>query len=61
MIHPDSRTLEWMKQVAVRNINRFLKLEGEPVLVNVPSKADMLGDKLTAFAPNTSTLKISRN
>jgi len=34
--------------------SRFLKLEGEPVKVNVPSKADMLGDKLTAFAPNTT-------
>ena len=34
--------------------SRFLKLEGAPVLVNVPSKADMLGDKLTAFAPNTT-------
>lgn len=34
--------------------NRFLKLEGEPVMVNVPCKADMLGDKLTAFAPNTT-------
>jgi hypothetical protein len=34
--------------------SRFLKLKGEPVIVNVPSKADMLGDKLTAFAPNTT-------
>lgn len=34
--------------------SRFLKLEGELVMVNVPSKADMLGDKLTAFAPNTT-------
>jgi hypothetical protein len=34
--------------------SRFLKLEGEPVMVNVPGKADMLGDKLTAFAPNTT-------
>lgn len=34
--------------------SRFLKLEGEPIIVNVPSKADMLGDKLTAFAPNTT-------
>ncbi len=34
--------------------SRFIKLEGEPVMVNVPSKADMLGDKLTAFAPNTT-------
>jgi len=23
-------------------------------VVNVPGKADMLGDKLTAFAPNTT-------
>jgi len=34
--------------------SRFLKQEGDPVMVNVPSKADMLGDKLTAFAPNTT-------
>jgi len=34
--------------------SRFLKLEGEHVLVNVPSTADLLGDKLTAFAPNTT-------
>nr|MBP7211011.1 nucleotidyl transferase AbiEii/AbiGii toxin family protein [Paludibacteraceae bacterium] len=34
--------------------SRFLKLEGEPIMVKVPSKADILGDKLTAFAPNTT-------
>ena len=34
--------------------SRFLKLVGEPIMVNVPGKADMLGDKLTAFAPNTT-------
>jgi len=34
--------------------SRFLKSEGEPAIVNVPSKADLLGDKLTAFAPNTT-------
>jgi len=34
--------------------SRFLKLESDPALVNVPSRADMLGDKLTAFAPNTT-------
>jgi predicted nucleotidyltransferase component of viral defense system len=34
--------------------SRFLKLEGEPAMVSVPGKADMLGDKLTAFAPNTT-------
>lgn len=32
----------------------FLKTEGEPVMVNLPSYQDMLGDKLTAFAPHTT-------
>lgn len=32
----------------------FLKTEGDSVYVNVPSKADLLGDKLTAFAPHTT-------
>ena len=32
----------------------FLKTEGEPVMVNLPSHEDMLGDKLTAFAPHTT-------
>jgi hypothetical protein len=41
-----------IKQLPIQS--RFLKLEGEPVMVNVPGKADMLGDKLTAFAPNTT-------
>lgn len=34
--------------------SRFLKFEGEPVFVNIPSSDDLLGDKLTAFAPNTT-------
>lgn len=32
----------------------FLKTEGEDILVKVPSIADLLGDKLTAFAPHTT-------
>ncbi len=32
----------------------FIKLEGEPLMVTVPSAEDILGDKLTAFAPNTT-------
>lgn len=32
----------------------LLKQEGEPVMVNCPSLKDMLGDKLTAFAPHTT-------
>lgn len=32
----------------------FIKLDGEPLTVRIPSVNDILGDKLTAFAPNTS-------
>lgn len=32
----------------------FLKTEGQPVMVKLPSCHDMLGDKLTAFAPHTT-------
>ncbi len=32
----------------------FIKTDGEPVTVSVPSHEDILGDKLTAFAPNTT-------
>ena len=31
-----------------------LKLDGNPVKVNVPGRQDLLADKLTAFAPNTT-------
>lgn len=34
--------------------SRFLKQEGEPIRVNLPSIEDLLGDKLTAFAPHTT-------
>ena len=32
----------------------FIELDGNPLKVTVPSAANILGDKLTAFAPNTS-------
>lgn len=32
----------------------FLKIEGSPNVVSVPSVGDILGDKLTAYAPNTT-------
>ena len=32
----------------------LLKTEGEPVMVQIPSLEDILGDKLTAFAPHTT-------
>lgn len=34
--------------------SKFLLLSGEPATVNIPSLEDLLGDKLTAFAPNTT-------
>src|SRR5574344_1675301 len=37
--------------------SRFLKSEGEPVMVNVPGKADMMGDKWKAFAQNTTGIR----
>lgn len=34
--------------------SRLLKTYGEPIIVKLPSKEDLLGDKLTAFAPHTT-------
>lgn len=34
--------------------SKFIKSGGEPISVKLPSKEDILGDKLTAFAPNTT-------
>jgi predicted nucleotidyltransferase component of viral defense system len=43
------------QQVWEQNIDSpFLKIEGNPLKVKVPSFEDILGDKLTAYAPNTT-------
>lgn len=34
--------------------SKFVQIINDPLLVNVPSLEDILGDKLTAFAPNTT-------
>lgn len=34
--------------------SKFVMSEGKPISVKVPSREDILGDKLTAFAPNTT-------
>lgn len=39
----------------------FIRLEGEPLMVTVPSAEDILGDKLTAFAPNTTGIPYCKN
>lgn len=40
------------EQVAIRS--PFIRLDAEPLMVTVPSAPDILGDKLTAFAPDTT-------
>jgi len=35
-------------------VSPFIEIEGKPLTVRVPSVDDILGDKLTAFAPNTT-------
>lgn len=39
----------------------FIQWDGEPVMVNLPSVDDILGDKLTAFAPNISGIPYFKN
>jgi len=38
----------------------FVKQTGEPHMVKVPCHEDILGDKLTAFAPNTTGIPYSK-
>ena len=35
-------------------VSPFLAMTGDPLMVELPSKDDLLGDKLTAFSPNTT-------
>lgn len=39
----------------------FLPLNNNPICVKVPCLADLLGDKLTAFAPNTTGIPYFKN
>jgi len=39
----------------------LLKIDGVPNIVKVPSIGDILGDKLTAFAPNTTGIPYFKN
>ena len=55
----------WYTKIDSLPINsHLLKLEGDLSFVKLPSKEDLLGDKLTAFAPNTTGIpyiKIVKN
>lgn len=44
----------YIKTQEIPIISPFIEIEGDPLMVEVPSLDDILGDKLTAFAPNTT-------
>lgn len=44
----------YRKTLEIPIISPFIEIEGDPLNVRVPSVDDILGDKLTAFAPNTT-------
>lgn len=46
---------------AIPVLSPFIEYEGGPAVVNVPSVGDILGDKLTAFAPNTTGIPYYKN
>ncbi|KQC10255.1 MAG: hypothetical protein APR62_02070 [Smithella sp. SDB] len=39
----------------------FVQQDGAPLQVNIPGKEDILGDKLTAFAPNTTGIPYAKS
>ena len=41
--------------------SKFVQITDNPLLVNVPSSEDILGDKLTAFAPYTTGIPYSKS
>lgn len=41
--------------------NPFIKIEGQPQKITIPSLEDILGDKLTAFAPETTGIPYYKN
>jgi len=47
-----------IKKVPVNS--RFILSEGDPIQVRVPSAEDILGDKLTAYAPNSTGIPYFR-
>ena len=41
--------------------SKFIPMAEQPTMVNMPSSNDLLGDKLTAFAPNTTGIPYFKN
>lgn len=53
--------VNYSKLVQIPIQSSFVPILKEPVLVDVPCLEDMLGDKLTAFAPNTTGIPYFKN
>lgn len=58
VLYEDSH-YQQVNQIEIRN--NFIEIEDEPAFVRVPSVGDILGDKLTAFAPNTTGIPYYKN
>jgi predicted nucleotidyltransferase component of viral defense system len=52
---------QYAKLIELNIDSPFIKQDGKLLSVNVPSIEDMLGDKLTAFAPNTTGIPYIKN
>src|SRR5690606_26760199 len=46
--------VNYSKIISIPIQSDFIPIAGKPLNVNVPSLEDILGDKLTAYAPNTT-------
>jgi len=53
--------INYVRVLKVPIQSAFVPTKGEPVLVDIPCLEDMLGDKLTAFAPNTTGIPYFKN
>lgn len=53
--------IHYFRTVQIAIDSPFIQLDGEPLMVTVPSAEDILGDKLTAFAPNTTGIPYYKN
>ncbi len=53
--------VNYVKLLRIPIQSTFVPIKGDHVLVEVPSLEDMLGDKLTAFAPNTTGIPYFKN
>ncbi len=58
VLYEDTHYIQ-VNEVEVKN--QFIEIDDTPSIVKVPSIGDILGDKLTAFAPNTTGIPYYKN